>query len=290
MNVMLTGSRGYLGSHVFSALRKAGHNIVGMSGRNDADWGDMAMDDKIDTVIHLGWYSSAGDAHPMIHQLCMEQTHRLVQSVVSAEKRNPVRKPTPWFVFASTASVYGSSDEKVFTEHDKPVGSCAYTRRKCEAERYIVAQLPWRHTILRFGSLMGKGILRTKTDVVVNALASEAYTMGKCRVWRPDDWKPVLHVRDAAMVVRLVAEKNWRGVFNAASGCYRARDIAKMVELQTGCEVETVEGDSPRRSCRVDCSRLVERMGGHRTREVPEAIHEFEGFVPSSQDKNTPWF
>jgi hypothetical protein len=139
---------------------------------------------------------------------------------------------------------------------------------------------------------MGLGVSRTRTDLVVNAFAQEAYRWGAFEVWNPQAWKPVIHVQDAAATVSLASAEGWTGTINVASRCLRERDIAELVRLQTGAGWTSPPGKSsgPTRSTRVSCAKLETMLAGHpRWREVPEAVAEFAGRTPTPEDRIHPW-
>lgn len=292
MTVLVTGAFGYLGGWVCQLLRGNGHQTVELGSRIPELWHVAVEARPFDAVVHLAWYSSAGDGQPELQQRCLDDTRKLVRRVSEIPLVGQ-----PKFVFPSTLSVYGENGLRVCRETDWTSPQCAYTRAKATAEWAVQCLLPEDSTIFRFGSLMGRGAPggRTKTDLVVNAAASEAYYRGYCEVWSPEAYKPVIHVRDAAeLVVRAVEEDGWGGVWNACdSGRWTAGWIADEAARIAGAEVRVV-GDangSARRSCVADttklCGMLAEVPLPFRT--VGQAIREFADYVPTPADRNTPW-
>lgn len=269
MRVLLTGSTGYLGEHVLRAFE--GDDVTTVDTRND-----FSVDlTQFDCCIHLAWVAKAGDGDPDGQRSCSRWTNHFGLAI----KRTGMR-----VVFASTASVYGARNGDMEMIETDPVDpNCEYTRAKVAAERSLRHHLGGdRLAVLRFGSLMGRGVTRTRTDLVVNAFASDAYAGRTVEVWNPDAWKPVVHVRDAAGIVVAAAREAWSGTYNVASRCLRAREIAELARLQTGCEVREVLG-SPNglRSCRVSNAKVEAQLSGILWREVPEAIAEFRSDTSS---------
>lgn len=130
------------------------------------------------------------------------------------------------------------------------------------AEEAVKRRFPGSHVILRFGSLFGAGLTRTRTDTMVNAFALEGMRTGVVRYWHGECYRPILHVRDAARVVRWAVEANVTGTFNAAMESVRTADAAALVAGLTGANAVEVEADagSVGNSCRVDCARLAAAM------------------------------
>lgn len=262
MQIYLTGANGYLGRWTRKLLEDRGHTV-----RTPEDQIPDYHLLRSDVVVHLGWHSRAGSDEPEKQIDSLERTKKLLAQLRFHQR----------IIFASSAAVYGRTGDAEMDERERGIDPvCVYGRAKLTAESYVVQRLPWRHLILRFGSLMGRGWGRDKTDVIVNAFASQGYSTGRIELWHPDSWKPVLHVQDAAEIIaRAVQRPGWSGTYNAAEGCYRARELAGIASAITGAKVEIVEGQRGTRSCRLDCSALREEMPDMHFRTVEDAIREF---------------
>lgn len=284
LTVAVTGARGYLGGWTCYYLRNFGHTVVELPGRSTKGWEYAA--EHADTVIHLAWYSSAGNGNKQLQEDCVERTAKLLHTA----KHNGTR-----VVFASTASVYGNChDDPPRTEEDRIYPNCSYTIAKAFAEVLVRDVQDW--VTFRMGSLMGTGLTRTRTDLVVNHFAQTAYLGGVIECQGPENWKPVVHVRDAALIIAASADPGigMQGMYNLVSACPNARTIAVLANLQTGAEVTyTNSPPGPVRSVRVDNRKLlaVAEKNNRYTewRGVPTAIREFQDRSPTDWDRNTPW-
>jgi nucleoside-diphosphate-sugar epimerase len=294
MRVYLTGANGYLGGAAITFLGDFNHDVYGVSSRGDVRiYGPQIPPlealSTADVIVYLAWYSSAGNDHPAIHEFCTQKALRMIYNL----HRFPNLKQ---FIFASTTSVYGEKNERVHKEGDRLAPNCDYTRGKVSVESALAHQsLPWLS--LRFGSLMGRGLIRTKTELVVNSMAVDGYLRKEIKVWSPEAWKPVIHVNDAGNIIaRIVSltetaiKPPLRGPLNVAAESVQALWIAHEVAKITGANLQVVPNQTGvTRSCRVDTSRLRELFPRLRYRPIPDTIKEFAEFRESPGNRNIPW-
>lgn len=280
-NILITGANGYLGGHVVNELKDAGHKLNLMNSHGEMLSVLTFPPEKVEVVVHLGWYAAVGNKHKEIQEECLNRTKALIQIMYRYQ---------PHFIFASSAAVYGNNQDVSCDEiKTRPNPNCYYSQAKAVAEREIHAYIR-RHMMFRFGSMMGLGITRTKTELVVNAFAKDGWSKKLIEVWNPECWKPFIHVKDAAYFIRYAVEKNWRGVANCAQGNMAAIDIALNVAGITGAEVKEVQVEGEKKSCRLNCWRLRKFMPrDYIMRTLPETVREFRDFKESDSDKNVPW-
>lgn len=283
MNVHITGANGYLGGWLVSTLLESGHSVSGEDSHGRPTHGRDNVElarRYADVVVHLAWYTSAGNNQPLLQQFCLDRTKSLVDSLNGTTQR---------LIFTSTASVYGERTEEMF-ESSPLEPNCHYSKAKVEAERYIKDRLGDSATIIRLSSLMGKGITRTKREVAVNAMAIDGYRNKKIEVWNPEASKPILHVRDAAtLITKIVGDEQLYHYLNMAAFSYTAYYIASAVSALTGASVQIVGDRSGPRSCLLNCDRLNLMFPKYLYRNLEDTIREFRDYVPTDKDKNIPW-
>ena len=102
------------------------------------------------------------------------------------------------FLFASTCSVYGAS-ELLMDEHSAVAPLSTYAQTKLDSENILLeAAGPEFHpTGFRLGTLFGLSP-RMRFDLVVHLLIIRAITEGKVTIFNGHQWRPFMHVRDAA--------------------------------------------------------------------------------------------
>lgn len=278
--VLLIGGAGYIGSGLLPLLLERGYKVrlldafiygeepirCWMNHPNleviDADFRNIqdvvcAMR-EVGTVIHLG--AIVGDpACALDEELSVDVNLLATRTIAEIAKGNGVRR----FIFASTCSVYGASDE-LLNEHSmlNPVSLYARSKIACE---HMLASLGDRHflpVILRFGTIYGLSG-RTRFDLVVNLLAAKALIDGKITVFGKDQWRPFVHVQDAARAVLTVlearSEQLAEPLFNVGSDeqNFTLGDVGETIKrMVPAAELICTEGDSDRRNYRVDFSRI----------------------------------
>jgi nucleoside-diphosphate-sugar epimerase len=149
-----------------------------------------------DAVVHLG--ALVGDpACGIDEQLTLEINRDATAKAAAIARGLGVDR----FIFASTCSVYGASVGVL--DEDSPMDPISvYARSKMESEQLLLAQSGhgfWP-TVLRFGTLYGKS-QRERFDLVVNLLTAQAVATGEITVFGGSQWRPFVHVRDAAEAI-----------------------------------------------------------------------------------------
>ena len=122
MNILLTGHKGFIGSHMLTALEGAGHNV------STYEWGDVLPSViEQDWVIHIGAISSTTERDV---DKVLRQNFDFSRQLYNACKTYGVN-----FQYASSASVYGLTS--TFKE-DAPVDPrTPYAWSKYLFERYV---------------------------------------------------------------------------------------------------------------------------------------------------------
>ena len=215
------------------------------------------------TVIHLG--GLVGDpACAVDENLTLEINLMATKMIAEVSKGLGVSR----FVFASTCSVYGASD-LVLDERSMLNPVSLYARSKIAGEQVLhkLQDDQFSVTILRFGTIYGLSG-RTRFDLVVNLLAAKSLLEGKITVFGGDQWRPFVHVKDAALSVQLAVEAPRERVhnqtFNVGSN-EQNMTLGQVGELIHGLvpQAELIDSgrDGDRRNYRVDFSRIRNALG-----------------------------
>lgn len=234
MNILVTGGRGYIGSHVILELVARGHYVVSVDINPffesshavqyyQGDFADQNLlnrifsERKIDAVIHLAASIDAFESITKPEEYFLNNTTKTLV-LAQALKEQDIRN----LVFASSAAVYGP--QQVFPVKETaplhPVNP--YGESKLQAEQQL-AQLAkksgLRVTALRFfnvvGSKFGSGI-RSKNQTSLFAQLLKAIQTGSefiingVDLGTPDGTavRDFIHVQDIARACVLATENN----------------------------------------------------------------------------------
>jgi nucleoside-diphosphate-sugar epimerase len=284
-SVLVIGGAGYVGSALLRKLLDRGYRvrlldmfmygnepIQDMVGHRNLEivQADFRQVDKIveavqgmDAVIHIG--AIVGDpACALDEDFTIEVNLTATRMIADVAKAHGINR----FIFASTCSVYGASDEYLDERSSlNPVS--LYARSKIASERVLLrmANEHFQPTILRFGTVYGLSG-RTRFDLVVNLLTAKAVVDSKITVFGADQWRPFVHVEDTALAVVRVLEAPLAAVgseiFNVGSDAQNKTlgQIGEMIRAQVPTAELIASGtDGDRRNYRVDFSKLKNRVG-----------------------------
>lgn len=217
----------------------------------------------VGAVVHLG--GLVGDpACALDEQLTLEINLVATRVIAEVAKGEGVSR----FIFASTCSVYGASDG-MLDENSRLNPVSLYARSKIASERVLLAARSpgFAPVILRFGTIFGLSG-RTRFDLVVNLLAAKAVFDGKITLYGGDQWRPFVHVEDAAEAVLNVLQSPIDRVdgeiFNIGGDelNYTLRQVGEMIQRAVpSAELLDLGANADRRNYRVDFRRARQVLG-----------------------------
>lgn len=192
----------------------------------------------------------------------LEINYGATRMMIEVAKGNGVER----FIFASSCSVYGATDEEV-DERSKVSPISVYAQTKVDSERALLAAAsPQFHpTILRLATVFGLGY-RPRFDLVVNLLSARAKQDGKITIFNGQQWRPFIHVRDVVEAIVLALEAPVRVVggeiFNVGDSRlnYTLQQVAETIrDVFPDTRVENV-ANSDLRNYRVNFDKVRSRL------------------------------
>jgi nucleoside-diphosphate-sugar epimerase len=270
MRLLVTGGCGYVGTSLVPALLGDGHHVVVI----DTEWFGNALpnstqlqcirgdvrDSRIypnkefDAVIHLANIANdpSVDLNP---ELSWEVNTLGTLQLLHWAKRASVKD----FIYASSGSVYGLSDEPRVTENLPLLPISTYNKTKMVAEQ-IVSN--WRDEFrvisLRPATICGYSP-RMRFDLAVNLLTYQALSNKCIKVLGGAQVRPNIHIDDMVQVYRhfINDRKIPSGSYNAGFENLTILEIANRIADGVGAEITVEESNDPR-SYRLDSSKLLD--------------------------------
>lgn len=308
--VLVIGGAGYIGSGLIPRLLDKGYKVrlldrlmFGMDPiaavKDHPNLEIMAEDfrqvDKVveamrqvDAVIHLG--AIVGDpACALDEELTIDINLMATRMIAEIAKGNGVER----FIFASTCSVYGASDE-VLDEQSSLNPVSLYARSKIASERVLMKMADERFSpvILRFSTIYGLSG-RTRFDLVVNLLTAKAIVDKKITVFGGNQWRPFVHVDDAALAVfkalRAPLEVVNGETFNVGSDeqNYTIDEIGNLIhKIIPESEVVNMGNDTDARNYKVSFYKIRKKLDFLPQWTVEKGIRQVEEALRSGKVKN----
>lgn len=244
MNVLITGGAGYLGGAVTDLIKD--HNVrVYDSLLFEEDYlknvpfiyGDIRdkkkLKEQLDWADAVVWLAAlVGDGACALNPvITMEVNQEMVKWLADNFDGR--------IIFMSTCSVYGARDGEL--NEDSPTNPLSvYAATKLASEYYLRDK---NAIIFRLGTLFGLGdkYSRIRLDLVVNTLTARAVNEKKLTVFGGNQYRPLLHVRDAAEAIIHNLETDYKGVYNLHSENVSILELANSVRDVVPCGLEIVE-------------------------------------------------
>lgn len=301
--VLVTGGAGYIGSHLVRKLMQRGYCVrvldkflYGESGIADLR-GDPNLDLRYGDICNIRDVVQAvsgvravialaalvGDAACDIdpHEALMtnfESTRVLLDACQEASVQR--------LVFASSCSVYGANGSEILREGSPLNPVSLYARTRIMSEDVLLGDRGRVEVvILRLSTVCGLSP-RMRFDLMVNTITARAIVDGHVRVVGASQWRPHIHVQDAAQAFLMAAEAPKDAVdgqiFNVGHDSlnFTIGEVADKVVAQVpGTVVEYSDGIDDLRSYRVAFDHIQQRMGFKPQWTVDDAIREVRSLL-----------
>jgi len=278
VRVLISGSEGYLGALLAPLLMRSGHEVIGLdtgfykdrslfvSGTTpltkakdirQIDANDL---EGIEAVVHLAELSNdpTGALQP---QVTFDINHGGSVQLAKVARQAGVRR----FVYTSSCSVYGVSDQEMVDETSPVSPQTAYAECKVRVERDVsaLADTGFSPTFLRNATAYGASP-RMRFDIVLNNLCGLAWTTREIRMTSDGTpWRPLVHALDVCAAVQAVLEAPRDAVHNEVLNVgdtehnYKIRDIGTVVgDVFPGCSVSFGPPSRDNRSYRVSFAKI----------------------------------
>jgi len=293
MKILVAGGCGYVGSVLVPILCSSGYDV---------------------TVIDLCWFSNYVDPRAKLVKkdlfTCTEEDFKEVDVAIfiagvsndpSSEfdfqrsfiynaalppylafiaKRAGVKR----YIYASTASVYGFTYDKLLDETSEISSNYAYGISKYAAECGIMHLRDDKFSVicLRKGTISGVSKTRMRFDLLVNTMVKTALVDGTITITNPALWRPLLALKDAVYggYMRAVqAHPACHGIFNLAYSNYTLGEVADIVkdtvEQRTGRSIKLIiKNVDDLRNYKISTEKAKTILGFHPRFSVESIVHD----------------
>ncbi len=293
MRVLVVGGAGYIGGAVTDMLLESSHTVriydclvYEESFRKEVDfvYGDIRDHERLKP--HLKW----ADAVIWLSALVGDGACAINPALSVELNQNSLKWLSENYdgriLFTSTCSVYGAQDGEL-TEASPTSPLSVYAVTKLEAEKHLARK---NACIFRLGTIFGVGDLfaRIRLDLVLNVLTLLAAQDGELTVFGGDQFRPLLHVKDAARALVQNIDTPHRGVFNLHRQNVRIVDLAYQVRnhFPDAKVVVTEMQFQDSRNYRVNSDKARNELGWQPLLSIDNGIEEIKELVRSNRLKD----
>lgn len=297
-DVLVVGGAGYIGSVLTRQLLTAGYRVrildLHLFGdgpiadlkdhpRLEVMQGDFRnVEDVVrslrgmDAVIHLA--AIVGDPACAVDQdTTIGVNYGAAKMIAEVAKANGISR----FLFASTCSVYGASDDLIDESSTlNPVS--LYATTKIDAERALLETTDsvFRPTILRLATAYGWSH-RPRFDLVANLISARAVTHGEFSIFNGEQWRPFVNTRDISrafvMVLESPLERVGGEIFNVGDNDqnYTLKQLGEIVvKMAPGAKMLEIRNDEDPRNYRVRFDKIRTAIGYRAAVTLEEGVRE----------------
>lgn len=305
MKILVAGGAGYLGSVLIPKLLERGY--------------------KVD-VVDLFWFGNqlprqAGVLNKDIFHLTVEDLEPYDEVVFLAGLSNdPMAEYSPSqnfifnaaapaylgyiakmagvkrYVYASSCSVYGYTENKLYDETSPASSSYPYGISKLQGEQAVIQLIDKDFSVisLRKGTISGYSP-RMRLDLIINTMFKAAMKDRTITVNNPSIWRPILSIDDAATAYIRAIEANQQisGIFNVASGNYTVGEVGDLVksaiEERSSVRVNlTIKHVQDFRNYKVSTEKAANVLSFHPQGDVKSIVYSLIDNMEKFQDWDNP--
>jgi len=137
------------------------------------------------------------------------------------------------YIYASSCSVYGYTENELYDETRAVSSSYPYGISKLQGEQAALQLADENFSVvaLRKGTISGYSP-RMRFDLIINTMFKNAMKDRTITINNPSIWRPILSIQDASTAYIRAIEANHKisGVFNVASGNYTVGEVGDLVK------------------------------------------------------------
>jgi nucleoside-diphosphate-sugar epimerase len=238
----------------------------------------------VSSVVHLA--AIVGDpACEVDRHTTVEINYAATRMLVEIAKGNGVER----FIFASSCSVYGATDELMDESSAvQPISLYGETKEASERALLEAAGSDFHPVLMRFATVFGLSN-RPRFDLVVNLLSAKACQDGLITIYNGQQWRPFVHVKDLAEAMILILQAPLHlvsgQVFNVGDNelNHTLAEVAGVIQsVFPRTQLEFIE-NADRRNYRVSFDKIQKRLGFRCRYSLEDGVREIKAALESNQ-------
>jgi nucleoside-diphosphate-sugar epimerase len=296
-NILITGGAGYVGSMLSENLISKGYNVkvydtfyfgkdhlpesekltlVDADIRNTEKFKEECL--GIDVVIHLACISN-DPSFELDENLSKSINFDCFEPMVIATKQSNVKR----FIYASSSSVYGVSDQDNVTEDHDLVPLTLYNKFKGMCEPLLLKHVDddFNGVIIRPATVCGYSS-RCRLDLSVNILTNLAIRNKKITVFGGEQRRPNLNIKDMCRLYELLLNVEdsqiKKEIFNVGYQNNTIMKLASIVQSRVqlnmninNIEIEVTESND-KRSYHINSDKVLNKIGFKPIYTIEDAV------------------
>jgi UDP-glucose 4-epimerase len=222
--VLITGSTGFIGSHVKSALELSGYEVLGLGRGNKEDFNlDLSSKDLKNIIKEISpsliFHFASGSN---ISRANEEKEKEYIDTVTSTENLlNSLKdlSSKPKIIYLSSQAVYGIPKSLPVTEDHETSPKSIYGENKLKAEKLII-ESGFNYLIFRVSSIYGPNQDYKKSGVITKFIHRMKNNEAPIVFNNLETFSDFLYVKDlaSALVKATSPQYDISGSYNLASG------------------------------------------------------------------------
>ena len=304
MKILVAGGAGYIGSVLIPKLLDRGYQVAVV----DLFWFGNHLPSEVEIVSKDIFDLAASDLEQFEQVVFLAGLSNDPMAEYSPAKNFVYNAAAPAYlayiakkaklrryIYASSCSVYGYTDNDLFDESRPVSSSYPYGISKLQGEQAVMNLSDDTFSViaLRKGTVSGFSP-RMRLDLIVNTMFKTAVCDRQITVNNPSIWRPILSVQDAAnaYIRAIEASPGISGIFNIASGNYTVGEVGDLVrgavEEHMGISVRlTIKHMEDFRNYKVSTRKADNVLSFHPDHDVKSIVRNLVEHLDEFQDRKS---
>lgn len=202
------------------------------------------------------------------------------------------------YVYASTCSLYGYTENELYDETRPGVSSYPYGISKLQGEQAALQLADENFSVisLRKGTVCGYSP-RMRLDLIINTMFKCAMVENVITINNPAIWRPVLSIEDAvnAYIRAIEANSKITGIFNIASANHTVGEVGDLVretlKKELGIQVKlNIKHIQDYRNYKVSIKKAEDVLSFHPHADVQEIVKNLITHMEKFKDWDNPLY